>query len=115
MQASTKLTTIKIVHTIVWAFFVICIFAIPVTAHFGHFGEAGVFFFVVIFEVLILAANDGSCPLTPMAARYTSDRKPNFAIFLPVSIAKYNKIIFGAVYVGGSIYAVYKWWSGTVD
>ena len=33
------------------------------------------------------------CPLTDVAARYTTDRAENFDIHLPLWLAKYNKII----------------------
>jgi hypothetical protein len=34
----------------------------------------------VAIEVLVIVANDWHCPLTPIAARYTDDRRPNFDI-----------------------------------
>jgi hypothetical protein len=113
VRPSSALATIKLLHTVVWACFVGCILAIPVAAHFGRFALAGILIAVVFVEVLVLAANSGSCPLTGIAARYTSDRDPNFDIFLPLWVAKYNKVIFGALFVGGSGYALYKWWSGS--
>ena len=68
---------------------------------------------IVVVEVLILAANQGSCPLTAVAARYTSDREANFDIFLPLWLARYNKAIFGTLFVGGSAYALYMYWQGS--
>ena len=76
----------------------------------GSFALAGLLIALVLFEILILAANQGSCPLTAVAARYTTDREANFDIFLPLWIAKYNKAIFGTIFVGGSFYAFYRWW-----
>jgi uncharacterized membrane protein len=113
VKTSSALATIKLLHTVVWAFFVGCIVAIPVAAHFGQFALAGIFIAMVCVEVLVLAANNGRCPLTGIAARYTSDRAANFDIFLPHWIAKYHKAIFGALFVGGAGYALYKWWSGS--
>lgn len=49
----------------------------------------------------MLALNGGRCPLTPLAARYTTERSDNFDIFLPAWVARHNKAIFGALYVGG--------------
>jgi hypothetical protein len=64
---------------------------------------------VVFLEVLILAFNEWRCPLTPVAARYTSDRRDNFDIFLPEWLARYNKEIFGSLYVAGSLLVLYLW------
>jgi hypothetical protein len=56
---------------------------------------------VVLAEVLVLIANDGHCPLTAVAARYTGDRRDNFDIYLPEWLARYNKLIFGSIYLLG--------------
>jgi hypothetical protein len=47
--------------------------------------------------VLVLIANDESCPLTGVAARYTVDRRDNFDIYLPEWLARHNKLIFGSI------------------
>ena len=93
-----------------WAFFVVCIVAIPVMAHIGLFTIAAILTGLVLIEVLVLALNRGRCPLTAVAARYTSDRQANFDIFLPLWVATYNKVIFGTLFVVGSVYAAYRWW-----
>ena len=64
---------------------------------------------IVFVEVLVIALNRGQCPLTPLAARYTSDRAPNFDIFLPSWLARYNKQVFGALYLAGVAYTVLVW------
>ena len=53
--------------------------------------------------------NRGRCPLTPVAARYTADRCDNINIYLLVRLARYNKHIFGALYVAGTVYALARW------
>jgi|SRR5687768_10892341 len=111
MKPSTALRIIKSVHTLVWAFFVGCILAIPIFGYAGKFVISSILVAVVMFEVLVIAFNHGICPLTPIAARYTSDRKDNFDIYLPVWLAKYNKFIFGALFVIGVIYMFLKWLS----
>ncbi len=50
-----------------------------------------------------------TCPLTPIAARYTNDRRPNFDIYLPERLARHNKSICGAVYVGGLLFTLARW------
>jgi hypothetical protein len=103
------LLVVKTVHTVVWVFFVACIAALPVLTWQGRFGWAGVFVGVVMIEVLVLAFNRWSCPLNPVAARLTEDRRANYAIFLPEWIARHNKVVFGALYVAGIVYLVLAW------
>lgn len=109
MHPQTTLRTIKVIHTIAWAFFAGCILAIPVYARKGDFQIAGILCGVVFIEVLILVVNNWSCPLTPVAARYTEDRQANFDIYLPAWIARYNKEIFGSLYFFGIIYTLARW------
>jgi hypothetical protein len=60
-------------------------------------------------EVLVLAVNGMRCPLTSVAARYTDDRHDNFDIYLPLVIARYNKEIFGSLYVAGLLLGLVRW------
>ncbi len=60
-------------------------------------------------EVLILVVNRMQCPLTAVAARYTSARRANFDIYLPEWLAGRNKEIFGSLYVLGLLYALARW------
>jgi hypothetical protein len=110
MKAASALTAIKLLHTLVWAFFVACIVAIPAFAYQGRLSLAAALIAVVMFEVLVLAINRGRCPLTGVAARYTDDRPDNFDIYLPVWVARYNKLIFGMLYLGGVSYTIWQWW-----
>ncbi len=98
------LVTVKIVHTVVWAFFVGCIVAIPVAGLLGRFGLAWVFSGLVLFECSILAVNGGRCPLTDVAGRFTEDRRPEFDIYLPRWVARWNKVLFGTLFVAGEIF-----------
>ncbi len=97
----TPLVAIKLLHTLIWAFFAGCILAIPVLAWRGRFRWATVMIGVVAVECLILAFNGMRCPLTDLAAPYTANRADNFDIYLPVWLARWNKHIFGALYVAG--------------
>jgi hypothetical protein len=64
---------------------------------------------LVMVEVGVLAANRLTCPLTNLAARYTTDRRANFDIFLPVWLARWNKLIFGSLFVVGIAMTVARW------
>jgi hypothetical protein len=109
---TTALTIIRTAHTIVWAFFVACIMAIPVASWFGAYQTSVWLAMTVFIEVLILVVNRLQCPLTTLAARYTVDRSANFDIYLPRWLAQYNKVIFGGFYVCGVAYAAIRWLRG---
>lgn len=70
---------------------------------------AALFIGTVLVEVVILAFNSWRCPLTAVAARYTDDRRPNFDIYLPEWLARWNKEIFGTLYVAGILLTVGRW------
>jgi hypothetical protein len=103
------LLAVKVLHTVVWAFFVVTILGIWIAAGANRFRLAMGCIAIVLIEVLILLLNGWHCPLTPIAARYTSDRRPNFDIFLPQWLARYNKEIFGTLFVLGVLFALARW------
>jgi len=93
----------------VWVFFVACIAAVPVTAALHWFDLAGVFTGLVLLECLVLAVNRCRCPLTDVAVRYAPEDAPNFDIYLPRWMAKYNKQIFGTLFILGGLFALAEW------
>jgi len=103
------LVGVKAAHTIVWTFFVACIVAIPYAAWHGEHHVAAWITAVVAGEVLLLAVNGWRCPMTSVAGRFTAERRENFDIYLPVWLAKHNKLIFGALYVAGVLFALVHW------
>lgn len=103
-----SLRAIKVLHTVVWAFFAGCIFAIPLYA-FQRINVAFALIAIVFVEVLVLALNGSSCPLTGLAAHYTPDRAANFDIYLPVWLARNNKEIFGLLYLSGIVVTITRW------
>jgi len=60
-------------------------------------------------EVAVLLGNRMRCPLSDLASRYSEDRQENFDIYLPIWLARRNKMIFGALYIGGTLFAVTSW------
>jgi hypothetical protein len=97
--AARRLRRVKLLHTVVWAFFVSCIVLAPVLAWRGH-GRAAVWALgLVTVETAVLALNGMRCPLTDVAARYTDDRRPNFDIYLPEWLARWNKHVFGPLFL----------------
>jgi len=104
-----RLRLIKAVHTFAWAFFVACIAAIPLLAWARRFDLALLFIGIVAVEVVVIVVNGWRCPLTAVAARYTDDRRPNFDIYLPAWLARYNKEIFGSLFGAGILLTVALW------
>jgi len=104
------LVAIKIAHTAVWAFFAGCIVGIPLAGIGRQFLTAATLAGLVLVECAILAVNRGRCPLTDLAARYTTDRADNFDIYLPLWLARHNKTIFGTLFVAGILFVLGMWW-----
>lgn len=68
-----SLRAVKVLHTVIWAFFVACITAIPLLTALSRFRLATVFVAIVGVEVVTLLLNGMTCPLTQVAARHTGD------------------------------------------
>ena len=107
--AAITLSAIKLAHTIIWGFFVACIVAVWVFAWSGELLYAALSIGIVLIEVVVLVFNGLHCPLTPIAARYTDDRRANFDIYLPEWLARQTKMIFGGLYTGGVILTLARW------
>ena len=97
------LTAIKILHTAVWPIMAGSILALPITAMMRLFRWSAILTGLIVVECAVLAFNGGRCPLTDLAARYTAERADNFDIYLPLWLARYNKTIFGALFLAGEV------------
>ena len=63
----------------------------------------------LIDEVLDIArVESGKLALTP------EQRSANFDIYLPVWLARYNKAIFGTLFVVGGLFVLARWWTSSV-
>lgn len=104
-----KLFLVRLAHTLIWAFFV---FVIGYILYAGVLDKIGALVWIaiglIILEGIVLQLNRGSCPLTPIAAKYTKNRDDNFDIFLPNWLAKNNKIIFSSIWLLGVIIVIYR-------
>jgi hypothetical protein len=85
------------------------IVALPAAAWLAQFRWASGLTLLVLGECLVLAFNGGRCPLTDVAARYTDERAANFDIYLPVWLARYNKQVFGSLFVIGELVLLWRW------
>ena len=109
LAPASALRVIRCVHTVVWAFFAGIVVVIPVIAWQRRFALFLWLAGLVLVEALVLAANQMRCPLTAIAARYTDDRRDNFDIYLPLLLARYNKHIFGSLFVAGLLLGLVRW------
>ena len=109
MSEAARLRVVKVIHTLAWAFFSTCVVLIPLAAWQQRLVLATVLIGIVAIESLVLVLNAWRCPLTDVAARYTEDRSPNFDIYLPLWLARYNKHIFGTLYAVGIVCTVLAW------
>jgi hypothetical protein len=102
------LRAVKLLHTAFWLFFVSCILGIWLAAAQERLAWGAGLSVVVLLECAVLAANRGRCPLTNVARHYSSDPRPNFDIYLPLWLARYNKWVFGVLFVLAEVYLVLR-------
>ena len=93
----SKLTAIKIIHTIIWLFFN-GVFFYMVYAVIANKIDKFVWIGITLFslEIMVLLIFKNQCPLTIIARRYSNSTKDNFDIYLPDWLAKNNKLIYAA-------------------
>jgi len=108
-QQARILVAIKVAHTVIWAFFVACILALPVAGLLRRFDWALALTALVLVECAALAMNQMRCPLTDLAARFTEELSDSFDIYLPSWLARYNKQIFGTLFVAGELVVLWRW------
>ena len=108
MEKHEKLLALKLLHTGVWAFFVVLIFYILYS---GISGKITTFTWIsiglIIAEGFVLLLFKMFCPVTVIARKYSDSKKANFDIFLPEWLAKYNKEIFTSIYVLGVVLVLF--------
>ena len=104
MNRSEKLVAIKVMHTLIWIFFVSAIFYILYS---GISGRINIYTWIaialIIGEGIVLSIFKMYCPLTIMARKYSDSEKDNFDIYLPNWLARHNKLIFTTIYIIGVI------------
>lgn len=109
MDSSEKLFAIKLLHTVIWAFFVAVIFYVlysGITDKVTTYTWIGIAF--VIGEGLTLLIFKMFCPLTLIARKYSDSERDNFDIFLPNWLAKHNKVIFTSIFVIAVVLVMYR-------
>ena len=109
MNQKSKLLTIKLVHTLIWLFFVAVIFYIlyaGISDNISAYTWIGIG--LIIMEGLVLLVFKMFCPLTLLARNYSDSKKENFDIFLPDWLAKHNKLIFTTIFAGGVVIVIIR-------
>ena len=105
-----KLHYLKLIHTIIWFFYVLVILYI---LYAGICNKINLYLWfaigLVIMEGIILIIYKGKCPLTILGYKYTDNHEVGFDIYLPKWLAKDNKIIFGAIFVIGILLIIYRY------
>ncbi|MBO0320892.1 hypothetical protein J0X14_01175 [Muricauda sp. CAU 1633] len=99
-----RLFWIKLLHTLIWVFFVGIIFYVLYSGITGKINTctwAGIG--LVILEGVVLLIFKMFCPLTILARKYSDSNKDNFDIFLPNWLAKNNKLIFTTLFLIGLV------------
>ena len=109
MNQTDKLLAIKLIHTIIWAFFV---FVISFILYSGITNQVNTFTWIgiglIIGEGFVLLVFKMFCPLTVLARKYSDSQKDNFDIFLPNCLAKHNKLIFTSIFIVGLVLVVVR-------
>ena len=98
MIKKSKLTLIKLIHTLVWAFFNVVIFYLFYAVVTGKIDKwVWICLGLIGLETIILLMFRMMCPLTVMARRYSNSTKDNFDIHLPNWLARHNKLIYSVI------------------
>lgn len=109
LKKKNKLLIVKIIHTIIWLFFNVVIFYLLYAVIINKIDEwvwicAG----LVLLEGLVLVLFKMYCPLTVIARKYSDSTKDNFDIFLPIWLAKYNKLIYTSIFCFAILILIYR-------
>ena len=94
-----KLTTTKIIHTIIWVFFNMIILYLFYAVICNSINKwVWLCIGAIVMEGLVLIIYKGKCPLTLVARKYSDSTKDNFDNYLPNWLAKYNKLIYTTLF-----------------
>jgi hypothetical protein len=106
-----ELIAVKLLHTCVWVFFNVVIFYLLYAVLVDRIDSlAWICLALIGAECLVLLFFKMACPLTVVARQYSASEEPNFDIYLPRWLAKYNKQIYGLILVGILLGLVWRLW-----
>jgi len=109
MEDDTKLTLIKIIHTLIWLFFNFVIFYMLYAAVVNKLDVwLWIGYGIIFLEGITLVIFKSFCPVTVLARNYSNSAKENFDIYLPNWLAKNNKLIYTLILTVVIIITVYQ-------
>jgi len=89
---------IKSLHTVIWIIMTLATVYIAYSVINMQFDLLFyISLFLIVGETIVILINSWRCPLTNIAKKYAPEDSPNFDIYLPYTIAKYNKEIFSVI------------------
>jgi hypothetical protein len=105
----SRLTLIKIIHTLIWLFFNVVIFYFLYAVIAGRIDKwVWICLGLILSEGLVLLIFKNICPVTLVAKRYSSSQKANFDIYLPEWLARHNKAIYTSIVVVALVILVWR-------
>ena len=109
MENETKLTVIKVIHTLIWLFFNFVIFYMLHAAVVNKLDAwLWIGYGIIFLEGITLLIFKSLCPVTVLARNYSDSTKDNFDIYLPNWLAKNNKLIYTLILVGVIFITAYQ-------
>ena len=109
MKSETKLTLIKIIHTLIWLFFNFVIFYMFYAAVVNKLDVwLWIGYGIIFLEAITLVIFKSFCPVTVLARKYSNSSKDNFDIYLPNWLAKHNKLIYTLILIVVIFITVYQ-------
>ena len=110
MKIGKKLIIVKIIHTLVWLFFNVVLFYMAYAVIINKIDKfIWIGIGLIVLEGIVLLIFNKTCPLTIVARKYSDSTKDNFDIYLPNWLAKWNKLIYTALFlviICGLIYRI---------
>lgn len=110
MKIGKKLIIVKIIHTLVWLFFNVVLFYMAYAVIINKIDKfIWIGIGLIVLEGIVLLIFNKTCPLTIIARKYSDSTKDNFDIYLPNWLAKWNKLIYTALFlviICGIIYRI---------
>ena len=105
----SKLTNIKITHSVIWVFFNFVIFYMLYAAIENKLDwKLWAGYGLILLEGIVLLIFNKMCPLTIMARKYSQSPKYNFDIYLPEWLARYNKQVYTIIVIIIMLLTVYQ-------
>lgn len=98
MSENAKLILVKLLHTAIWLFFNVVIFYLLYAVVANKIDKwVWICIGLIALEGMVLLVFKTVCPVTLVARKYSDSTKPNFDIYLPNWLAKYNKPIYSTI------------------